>query len=216
MSDRFPQRCGDDVRVEEVDLDDEVVIVDGERLTNERAQRMAEQFVAHRARGRRSLSGDGSHSPVVQFRVPSALRDAVDERARAEGVPVSVLARRALQAYLDTPVSLFDVDPVAAAIREHVAVVVPPSLMDEVATMLAAGSPSVDVVALRESTQWPRVREAVQVAFRLVHETGESEGSGQDPDGRNERIIRTRPEDTPHETPARATILEGVEDSLRG
>ena len=161
------------------------MVVGGERLTNERAQRMADEFVAHRARGRRSLSGDGSHSPVVQFRVPAALRDAVDERARAEGVPVSVLARRALQAYLDTPVSLFDVGLVAADVREHVAAVVPPSLMDEVAKMLAGAFPPVDVGALRESAQWPRVREAVQVAFRLVHAAGEGEGSGQDSDGRN-------------------------------
>lgn len=175
MSGRFPQRFGDDVIVEDVDLDDEVVNVGGERLTNERAQRMADEFVAHRARGRRSLSGDGAHSPVVQFRVPAALRDAVDDRARAEGVPVSVLARRALQAYLDTPLSLSDFDLAVAEVHEHDAGVVPPSLMDEVAKMLAGEFPPVDVAALRESAQWPRVREAVQVAFHLVRAVGEGE-----------------------------------------
>ena len=78
-----------------------------------------------------------------------------------------------------------DVGLVAADVREHVAAVVPPSLMDEVAKMLAGAFPPVDVGALRESAQWPRVREAVQVAFRLVHAAGEGEGSGQDSDGRN-------------------------------
>ena len=178
MSGRFPQRFGDDVTVEDVDLDEEVVIVGGERMTNERAQRIADEFVAHRVRGRRSLSGDGSHSPVVQFRVPAVLREAVDDRAAAEGVPVSALARRALQAYLDTPVSRSDVGLVAADVREHVAPVVPPSLMDEVSKMLAGEFPPVDVGALRESPQWPRVREAVQVAFLLVRAAGEGEGEG--------------------------------------
>lgn len=51
MSGRFPQRFGDDVTVEDVDLDEEVVIVGGERMTNERAQRIADEFVSHRARG---------------------------------------------------------------------------------------------------------------------------------------------------------------------
>lgn len=50
--------------------------------------------------GRKSLGRDGSHSPVVQFRVPAYLRTALEARAKADNVTASVVARRALESYL--------------------------------------------------------------------------------------------------------------------
>lgn len=50
--------------------------------------------------------------------------------------------------------------------------------MDEVAKTLAGEFPPMDVGELRESAQWPHVREAVQVAFRLVRAAGEGKGLG--------------------------------------
>lgn len=52
------------------------------------------------APGRPSLTAPGTHSPHVSFRVPSELAERLDEASAAEGVSRSVLARRALAAYL--------------------------------------------------------------------------------------------------------------------
>lgn len=92
--------------VEDVDLDrEDVRLKDGRRLTPELAEQLARAGVAEARRrnlipGRKSLSGDGSHSPRVQFRVPDTLRAAAEARAAAEGVSLSVLAREALEHYL--------------------------------------------------------------------------------------------------------------------
>ena len=50
--------------------------------------------------GGKSLSGAGQHSPTVQVRVPVDLRRRLEERAAAEGVSLSRLAREALERYL--------------------------------------------------------------------------------------------------------------------
>lgn len=69
---------------EDVDLDAEVVMVDGERLTNAAADALAdeaarvsrERSMANLNReGRVSLSGGGRHSPTVQTRVPQWVKD---------------------------------------------------------------------------------------------------------------------------------------------
>lgn len=92
--------------IEDVDLDaEEVWLRDGRRLTPELAEQLAREGVAEARRrnlipGRKSLAGDGSHSPRVQFRVPESLREAAEARAAAEGVSLSVLAREALEHYL--------------------------------------------------------------------------------------------------------------------
>ncbi len=92
--------------VEDVDLDEEDVrLLDGRRLTSELAEKMARDGVAEARRrnlipGGKSLGGDGSHSPRVQFRVPESLRAAAEAKAAAEGVSLSVLAREALEHYL--------------------------------------------------------------------------------------------------------------------
>lgn len=92
--------------VEDVDLDqEEVHLPDGSRLTEQRAEELAKEALAEIRRrnlvpGRKSLSGGTAPSPRVQFRVPENIRDAVEERARAEGKSVSALAREALEHYL--------------------------------------------------------------------------------------------------------------------
>jgi len=80
-------------------------LLDGRRLTNELAEKMAREGAAEARRrdlipGGKSLAGDGSHSPRVQFRVPESLRAAAEAKAAAEGVSLSVLAREALEHYL--------------------------------------------------------------------------------------------------------------------
>ena len=92
--------------IKDVDLDEEDVrLLDGRRLTKELAEKMARAGVAEARRrnlipGGKSLAGDGSHSPRVQFRVPKSLRAAAEAKAAAEGVSLSVLAREALAHYL--------------------------------------------------------------------------------------------------------------------
>lgn len=68
---------------EDVDLDDEVVTVDGQRLTNADADALADEAArvsrersnANLIPGRKSLSGEGKHSPTVQTRVPQWVKD---------------------------------------------------------------------------------------------------------------------------------------------
>jgi hypothetical protein len=101
---RYP--VGPESSIEDVDLDQEDVrLPDGRRLTNELAERMARDGVAAARQanlipGGKSLGGDGSHSPRVQFRIPEALRDRAAARAADEGVSLSALAREALEQYL--------------------------------------------------------------------------------------------------------------------
>ena len=97
---------GPDTTITDVDLDEEDVrLPDGRRLTNELAEKMAREGAAEARRrnlipGGKSLAGDGSHSPRVQFRVPESLRAAAEAKAAAEGVSLSMLAREALEHYL--------------------------------------------------------------------------------------------------------------------
>jgi predicted HicB family RNase H-like nuclease len=96
---------GPDTEIRDIDLDKEEAYYRGARLTEERAERLAQQTLAEARRrnlipGGKSLSGGGTHSPTVQFRVPAELREQVERRAEAEGVTVSKLARRALEQYL--------------------------------------------------------------------------------------------------------------------
>ena len=97
---------GPDSTIADVDLDEEDVrLPDGRRLTNELAEKMAREGMSEARRrnlvpGGKSLGGDGSHSPRVQFRVPRSLRAAAEAKAAAEGVSLSTLAREALEHYL--------------------------------------------------------------------------------------------------------------------
>ncbi len=97
-------RDAEDVQVRTVDLDDDVVILkDGTRLTESRADALVEKSLAEIEKrglrpGRKSLSGGHTHSPVLQVRVPVALRARLDELAAERKQPVSSLVRELLVA----------------------------------------------------------------------------------------------------------------------
>jgi predicted HicB family RNase H-like nuclease len=106
MSDTSRYRVGPDAEIDDVDLGEEEVYFNGERLTEERAEELARATLVEARRrnlipGGKSLSGGGKHSPTLQFRVPQHLRDELERRAAAEGVSISKLARRALEQYLE-------------------------------------------------------------------------------------------------------------------
>jgi hypothetical protein len=95
-----------DTKVTNIDLDrEQIVLRDGRRLTEGLAEELALEAQAEIGRrnlipGRKSLSGDGQHSPTIRVRVPERLRAAAERRAAAEGVSLSVLTREALERYL--------------------------------------------------------------------------------------------------------------------
>lgn len=97
---------GPDTPINEIDLEqEEFILRDGRRLTDELAAELAREARAEIARrnlvpGRKSLTGGGVHSPAIRVRVPEQLKHDIEQRAEAEGVSISVLARRALQQYL--------------------------------------------------------------------------------------------------------------------
>ncbi|MDD7812611.1 DUF2188 domain-containing protein [Mycobacterium sp. CSUR Q5927] len=97
--------------VEDVDLAEEEIIVDGKRLTDERADAIARDVLAKvRARtlvpGGKSLSGEGKHSPVVQVRVSETTRNALQEIAHARSMSVSKLSRQVLDEFVSKQVSV--------------------------------------------------------------------------------------------------------------
>ena len=95
-----------DATIEDVDLEQEVVrLPDGRRLTDELAEQIAQEALAAARRrnlipGRKSLTAPGEHSPVVRFRLPEQLHQALEERAAQEGKTLSKVAREALEEYL--------------------------------------------------------------------------------------------------------------------
>lgn len=101
-----PHSFGPDLQVSDVDLDQEDFTYRGERLTEERAVRVAAEAVKEFQRrgtlpaGRPSLAGSGGHSPTLQVRVPEAVRDAVVALAERRHVKPSVVIREALEEYL--------------------------------------------------------------------------------------------------------------------
>ena len=87
----------------DINLDEEIVLDgNGQRITEARAQEIAEQTIAevYRRRGRPSLSEEGEVSPRLSFRVPEQLQTRIEQRAEQEGRPVSEIARDALELYL--------------------------------------------------------------------------------------------------------------------
>lgn len=100
---KFPKRIPADAEVSDIDLAEEEFYVGGQRLTEERAEKLASEFERRRANlipGGKSLSGDGSHSPTIQYRVSAEVRAEVERIAKTEGISVSKLGRRALDEYL--------------------------------------------------------------------------------------------------------------------
>lgn len=98
---RAPQTFPRDLTVRDVDLAAEEVIVGGKRLTEARAQKLADRAEAStRRRGRPSVSGGSQHSPSVSVRVPEASMGKLDRLVAATGRSKSDLTREALEEYL--------------------------------------------------------------------------------------------------------------------
>ncbi|MDQ2707447.1 MAG: ribbon-helix-helix protein, CopG family [Actinomycetota bacterium] len=86
----------------DINLDEEIVLDgDGTRITEARAQEIAEETLAKVRRGRPSLSEPGETSPRLSLRIPEQLQTRIEQRAEQEGRPVSEIAREALERYLD-------------------------------------------------------------------------------------------------------------------
>lgn len=87
---------------DDIDLDvEEVYERDGERLTEARAEEIAEETLAKIGRGGRpSLSGGNVHSPTIQARVSTDLHEQLRQLARQQGVTQSDLVREAVEAYV--------------------------------------------------------------------------------------------------------------------
>src|SRR6478735_1388136 len=91
--------------VEVADLENEEYYVEGERLTEESAQRLAAEMLERvRAKnlrpGGKSLSGGNKHSPVVHVRVSERTRDKLQAIADARGMSVSKLSRKVLDEFV--------------------------------------------------------------------------------------------------------------------
>lgn len=93
---RDHRRIGPDVDLAAEDLHDR----HGRRITDEYAERAAEEALRLVRPGRPSLGDPGRHSPRVSFRVPEQTRRRAEDRAAQEGRSVSELAREALERYL--------------------------------------------------------------------------------------------------------------------
>jgi hypothetical protein len=84
-----------------IDLDKvDVRLADGTRLTEARAQELAEEIHERVQAGRPSLTEPGVHSPQLRFAVPAELKERLRERAVAEHRTPSAVAREALERYL--------------------------------------------------------------------------------------------------------------------
>lgn len=90
----------------EGDLEDPLTLPSGAVLRDDELDEYAETAVREARRknlipGRKSLSGDGSHSPTVQYRLAQEQFAAASELAEQQGISVNILARRALTEYLE-------------------------------------------------------------------------------------------------------------------
>lgn len=84
-----------------IDLDTEDVrLADGTRLTEARADDLAQEVLRATGRGRPSLSAPGHRSPQLRLAISEQIRDELKARAAAEHRSVSELAREALDRYL--------------------------------------------------------------------------------------------------------------------
>ena len=85
----------------DIDLDLEVVRdKKGRRITEARAQRLAEEALAKAGVGRPSLTAPGARSPEVKARVPAELKHRLEREAKRRGATTSTLIRDALDRYL--------------------------------------------------------------------------------------------------------------------
>jgi hypothetical protein len=89
--------------VSDIDLDEEEFTFQGERLTENRAQQIAEERWERSANlvpGGKSLSGGRKHSPVVQTLVSETTRAKLEAIAKARNVSVSKLSRQVLDEFV--------------------------------------------------------------------------------------------------------------------
>ncbi len=85
----------------DIDLDVEVVRdKKGRRITEARAQRLAEEALAKAGVGRPSLTAPGARSSEVKARVPAELKHRPEREAKRCGATTSTLIRDALDRYL--------------------------------------------------------------------------------------------------------------------
>ena len=85
----------------DIDLDVEVVRdKKGRRITEARAQRLAEEALAKAGVGRPSLTAPGARSPEVKARVPAELMHRLEREAKRRGASTLTLIRDALDRYL--------------------------------------------------------------------------------------------------------------------
>ncbi len=98
-------KIDDNTEFVDVDLDEEEVYFEGERLTEARAQEVAAEVLAEvRKRnlrpGGKSLSGGTTMSPTIQVRVPESLKVALESEAEERHVGLSKLVRSILEAHV--------------------------------------------------------------------------------------------------------------------
>lgn len=99
----FPQSlAGADIS--DIDLAEEDFQFQGRRLTEKRAEQLAEKAFHpsdNLIPGRKSLSGADTHSPVVQARVPATVHANLQALADRRSVSVSKLLREAIDAFME-------------------------------------------------------------------------------------------------------------------
>ena len=85
----------------DIDLDDEVVPdKQGRRISEQRAQQLAEDALTKAGVGRPSLTAPRTRSPEIKARVPAELRERLLRAAQERGTRPSSLIREALERYL--------------------------------------------------------------------------------------------------------------------
>lgn len=100
---KFPKTTAG-AEVVETDLDQDDFQFQGKRLTEKRAEKLAEKAFRRADNlvpGGKSLSGDGSHSPIMQTRVPAEVRAKFQAIAARRGVRPSKLLREAIDQFLE-------------------------------------------------------------------------------------------------------------------
>jgi hypothetical protein len=88
----------------DIDLDDEeVYLPNGERLTEARAEELAEELVTEyrRSAGRPSLTGAARPTPTLSIRISPRTRSRLEAMARRQNRRLADVTRDALDEYLD-------------------------------------------------------------------------------------------------------------------
>lgn len=100
---KFPKSMAG-AEVSDIDLEHEEFQFHGERLTEARAEELAEQKFRRADNlvpGGKSLSGDGTHSPIVQTRVPVEVRAKLQAIAKRRGMRTSKLLREVIDQFIE-------------------------------------------------------------------------------------------------------------------